>query len=250
MHASSSVTSGASDRTDSDSLHRWGVHAIIDRLGPSVFAGLLTIDGTLVYANGAALDAVGVALEDVLGRPFADTPWWSHSAAARRRLKIAVDAAAKGEPCRFDFPMRTRDGRVAIMDFSLQPVRNASGEVAFLVPSAFDVTGLRTAQRRAEHLLRHDALTNLLNRRELQERLEAMLKNAFRDGPLVVLCIDLDRFARLNAALGLDGGDEVLKVIARRIAACLTPHDLLARFGADEFMVVLGANKGITAAQM
>jgi diguanylate cyclase (GGDEF)-like protein/PAS domain S-box-containing protein len=251
QHAASSANSGTAQRAGSDSLHRWGVHAIIDRLGPSVFAGLLTTDGTLVYANGPALDAVGVALEDVLGRPFADTPWWSHSGAARRRLKLAIDEAARGEACRFDFPMRTRDGQVSIMDFSLQPVRNASGEVAFLVPSAFDVTGLRTAQRRAEHLLRHDALTDLLNRRELQERLEERLKNAPYADPLVVLCIDLDRFARLNAALGLDGGDEVLQVVGGRIAACLSPQDLLARFGADEFMVVLGAKDGgVDAAQM
>lgn len=50
------------------------VHEVMDRLSPSVFAGLLSVNGVLTYANKAALDAIGARAEDVLGRPFDATP--------------------------------------------------------------------------------------------------------------------------------------------------------------------------------
>ena len=73
------------------------VHEVMDRLSPSVFAGLLSVNGVLTYANKAALDAIGARAEDVLGRPFDATPWWRFSDQSRQRLREAQRREAPGE---------------------------------------------------------------------------------------------------------------------------------------------------------
>jgi diguanylate cyclase (GGDEF)-like protein/PAS domain S-box-containing protein len=122
---------------------------VLDSLSPSVFVGLLTVDGVLTYANRAALEAVGAKLEDVLGKPFDATPWWSFSEISRKRLRDAIRSAANGVTSRFEFPFRNAQGQVWSLDFTLYPVFGRHGEVAYLIPSARDIT----QRKLAEHAL-------------------------------------------------------------------------------------------------
>ncbi len=122
---------------------------VLDSLGPSVFVGLLTVDGILTYANRAALEAVGAKLEDVLGKPFDATPWWSFSEISRKRLRDAIQSAAHGVTSRFEVPFRNAQGQVLTLDFTLYPVFGRHGEVAYLIPSARDIT----QRKLAEHAL-------------------------------------------------------------------------------------------------
>lgn len=219
---------------------KWGLGAVLDSLDSAVFVGILMVDGTLVHANGAALDAIGATLAEVIGTPFDATPWWRHSEPMRQRLRAAVEAGARGEPSRFEVQIRTADERTIDADFTLHPVFDAEGNVAFLVASACDISAQRVAQESVSYLANFDALTGLPNRRYLQRRLRLKLRRAKDEGrALTLLCIDLDRFSRINAVLGNAGGDEVLRVLAGRIAACLTPSDKLVRFDGDEFVVEL-----------
>ena len=123
------------------------VHEVMDRLSPSVFAGLLTVNGVLTYANKAALDAIGARAEDVLGRPFDATPWWRFSDQSRQRLREAIRAAGRGLASRFDVPILDVNGRVRTMDFTLHPIYGDNGNVIYLVPSARDITERRQAER-------------------------------------------------------------------------------------------------------
>ena len=120
---------------------------VMDRLSPSVFAGLLTVNGVLTYANKAALDAIGARAEDVLGRPFDATPWWGFSDQSRQRLRDAIRAAGQGHTSRFDVLILDRNGRVRTMDFTLHPVYDDKGNVTYMVPSARDITERRQAER-------------------------------------------------------------------------------------------------------
>ena len=152
-------------RSRAGARDKWGLGAVLDSLDSAVFVGILMVDGTLVHANGAALDAIGANLTEVIGTPFDATPWWRHSEPMRQRLRAAVEAGARGEPSRFEVQIRTADERTIDAEFSLHPVFDAEGKVAFLVASACDITAQRAAQESVSYLANFDALTGLPNRR-------------------------------------------------------------------------------------
>ncbi|WP_332852663.1 ATP-binding protein [Duganella sp. S19_KUP01_CR8] len=120
---------------------------VLDRLGPSVFAGLLDADGVLRYANHASLRSIGSTPEQVLGQRFDATPWWQGCEASRRRLQEALATASRGESVRFDARITTSEGHTLAMDFSLQPLHGPDGRVQWLIPSACDVSEREQAQR-------------------------------------------------------------------------------------------------------
>jgi PAS domain S-box-containing protein len=122
-----------------------------------VFVGLLEVDGTLLETNEAPLAASGVAIDEVRGKKFWDCPWWSYSPAVQAQLRDACERAAKGETVRYDVPVRISvDGRMVI-DFQVAPLRDPSGHITHLLPSAVDVTHRVTVEqelRRSEERLR------------------------------------------------------------------------------------------------
>ena len=97
-----------------------------------------------------------------------------------------------------------------------------------------------TSERRYRHLASHDPLTGVGNRSMLLERLEhALTRRADDHSFMAVVFIDLDKFKRINDRHSHDAGDDVLKVVARRIEALVRPHDTVVRWGGDEFLVLL-----------
>ncbi len=118
--------------------------------GLFAFVGLLDTDGTLLEANAAPLRVAGLTPAEVMGRPFWDTPWWSHDPAVQARIRDAVRRAATGETPRFDAPVRVADGTLLTVDFQLAPLRDDAGAITHLVPS-----GVVVEERvRAEQSLR------------------------------------------------------------------------------------------------
>ena len=104
------------------------------------------------------------------------------------------------------------------------------------------VTGrLRASQAHAQHLAFHDVLTGLPNRALFQDRLEQALARVRRgEARVALLYLDLDRFKAVNDRLGHQGGDILIQAFAQRVGALLRESDTLARFGGDEFAIVLG----------
>lgn len=101
----------------------------------------------------------------------------------------------------------------------------------------------RRAEEQARHDATHDLLTGLPNRALLEQRLSGHNPDAMRGSAhFAVLFLDLDRFKHVNDSLGHHIGDELLKVVARRLSACVRPgsDDMVARLGGDEFVLVLG----------
>lgn len=102
-----------------------------------------------------------------------------------------------------------------------------------------DITHFKERERAAELLAQHDALTGLPNRRVLNDRLLQAVARARRSGEIVaVLLLDLDDFKPVNDQHGHDAGDEVLRLTASRLKACLRITDTVARYGGDEFVVI------------
>lgn len=116
------------------------------------FIGLLAPDGILLEANPSALRFVGARLEDVVGKAFWETPWWRGYPEAQERLRSAIREAGGGRFVRFEAMHSGSDGRSAIVDFSLTPVKDETGRVFLLVPEGRDITERKRFERRQQLL--------------------------------------------------------------------------------------------------
>lgn len=111
------------------------------------FIGLLATDGRLIEANATALTFIDRKLNEVAGRHFADTPWWSHSPDAQAALRDGIARAAAGEFVRFETSHPDADGGISTIDFSLKPVADESGRVIYIIPEGRDITHLKRAEQ-------------------------------------------------------------------------------------------------------
>ncbi len=130
---------------------------------------------------------------------------------------------------------RRRDGSTFPALEHLCAVPDAQGRISHHVLSFSDISAIRDVQHKLQHLALHDVLTGLGNRLCLQETLHACA----RAERLGLMFIDLDGFKTINDTLGHDRGDELLKVLARRLRTQLRGEDLAVRLGGDEFVVLL-----------
>lgn len=100
-----------------------------------------------------------------------------------------------------------------------------------------DFNRLKNSRRRLQHMARHDALTSLPNRSELEHQVSRAIAKSKLQGKLVaVVFVDLDDFKRINDQYGHSYGDELLKQISQRFEQCLSESDIVSRFGGDEFV--------------
>ncbi len=111
------------------------------------FVGLFSLEGHVLELNAAPLKAGGQKREDVIGRPFPDTYWWTYSPKAQEQIRRALARAAAGETVREDFPVRFADGQIAVIDTTLSPLRNSEGQITEVVASGADVTARIQAER-------------------------------------------------------------------------------------------------------
>jgi diguanylate cyclase (GGDEF)-like protein len=128
--------------------------------------------------------------------------------------------------------------------FSLQEFELAKrfGDAAAL---ALDNAQIRA---RLEHQAQTDSLTGLFNHRSFHERLLHALQEASRTHrPVAVLMLDIDDFKRINDVHGHGVGDEVLRLLADALRACVRPHDVVCRLGGEEFGVIMGACDAVDA---
>jgi len=150
--------------------------AIFDQ--SSIFAGIMSLDGTVIDANRTCLEACGYRAEEVLGLLFWETPWWRVNPEVQAKIRAATFQAAQGEPYRAELPYHLADGTEREVDFALHPIRDAQGKIIFLHPTGSDITHRKQELRnvRAELEKRVEERTAELNQanrnlRDLSARL-------------------------------------------------------------------------------
>ena len=119
-------------------------------------------------------------------------------------------------------------------------LKDGNGDVYGYMGAISDITDLKNAQLKMEHLAFYDPLTGLSNRRLFKERLEKSIAECKRRGTyLALLFLDLDQFKRINDSLGHDAGDQLLIEAANRLVSSVRESDTVSRIGGDEFTVLL-----------
>lgn len=135
---------------------------------------------------------------------------------------------------------RKQDGTLYYEEKTITPLKDAHGQITHFISTGKDITERMENQERLRYLAYHDVLTNLPNRALFMDRLDHALSRIHRThGPLAVLFMDLDRFKIINDTLGHNVGDRLLQTLSRRLIDSVREGDTVARFGGDEFAILL-----------
>jgi diguanylate cyclase (GGDEF)-like protein/PAS domain S-box-containing protein len=161
----------------------------------------------------------------------------------RERILAADERfeAGSGEPFSEEYRLLAKDGSVVWVREEAVLLRDEAGEPLYWQGVFYDLTERKALEERLEHRAFHDYLTDLPNRQLFVDRLRKALDRTRRKSgrKVAVLFMDLNEFKIINDSLGHEAGDALLKLVARRLKRCLRPEDSLARFGGDEFVVLI-----------
>jgi diguanylate cyclase (GGDEF)-like protein/PAS domain S-box-containing protein len=199
---------------------------------------VLDAEGLITYQSPSIERLLGHTSNAVEGMSFLDLVMESD----RTRFERILDrkTAASGEATHtFECALRHADGRA--IQFEVQETHLLDDEhVQGIVLNSRDVSERKAFEEQLSHQAFHDPVTGLANRALFVDRVAHALRATVRKGVLVaVMFIDLDDFKTVNDSLGHQAGDAVLAEVASRLERAIRPADTVARFGGDEFAVLL-----------
>ncbi len=216
----------------------------------SIGDAVLTTDaqGMVTYLNPVAQKLCGWKPEDAMGMP-AENVFRIISEKDRQTLESPIDRVlSQGQTSGLanHTVLVSKLGEEFAIEDSAAPIRARDGKLVGAVLVFRDVTHTRQMARNLSWQASHDALTDLVNRREFESMLGTMLHTArTRSLHHAMLYIDLDQFKVVNDTCGHQAGDELLRQLSAILMSSMRQSDLLARLGGDEFGVLLdGCNIG------
>ncbi len=179
-------------------------------------------------------DEVGTSEEEWFGRVH---PYY----VAEVKEQLSAHLYAQTDQFESEYRMRRRDGGYLWVLGRGVAVRDEQGNPTAIAGSQTDITRLMEVEKRVLNDAFHDKLTSLPNRHFFMGQLETAVARSQQPGadPFAVIFLDLDRFKVINDSLGHLVGDQLLSAAAARLRACQRPGDTVARFGGDEFVILL-----------
>jgi diguanylate cyclase (GGDEF)-like protein/PAS domain S-box-containing protein len=194
--------------------------------------------GEIIWANEAFTELTGYASGETLGhkpkelvrsgmqdQSFYETLW---------------QTVLAGHTWHGELVNRRKDGSLYNEEMTITPLKDDSGKVAYFIAVKQDISDRKNVEAQMHDLAFYDPLTHLPNRRLLLDRLDKALAASSRSRThSALMFLDLDHFKKLNDVHGHDVGDLLLVEVAQRITGCIREEDSAARFGGDEFVIML-----------
>jgi len=191
----------------------------------------------ILRINKAFTASTGYTEKEAVGRKISILKSGRHDAAFYAAMWKSILSVGAWQGEIWD---RRKNGEIYPKWLSITAVKRNDGVISHYVGTHTDITERKAADEQIKQLAFYDPLTQLPNRRLLQERLKHSINVERRDGKqLALLMLDLDRFKAINDSLGHLAGDDLLQQVAERITAKLRDVDMVARLGGDEFIVLL-----------
>lgn len=203
---------------------------------------IVTTDGTILQVNQAVCALLGSASEALVGTLFSRLLHPGDAALLQRHTNGVLTQSEES----FSIELRCvgAEQRETWISLHCGLFGDASSASVGLIFQLHDITSRRRAEGDLHHIAYHDGLTDLANRNCFYERLKVAVERhrLAADAGFAVMYMDLDRFKIVNDSLGHPAGDQLLKIAADRISACVRPADLVARLGGDEFGILFEGN--------
>ena len=201
-------------------------------------------DRRAVWKNRALDRIFGYDPGELVGAPT--RLLYLDDASCEETARHAYETLSAGERFRAQLRMRHKAGHAIWIDLSGTAV--SADESLW---SMTDITALKDSEAHAQYLALHDVLTGLPNRVLFHERLLYILADADRKRLTTAVCyLDLDGFKAVNDAHGHEAGDVVLREVGQRLLGCIRANDVVARFGGDEFALLLCSLQGVAEADL
>jgi diguanylate cyclase (GGDEF)-like protein/PAS domain S-box-containing protein len=206
--------------------------AVMQATGDAILA--VDASGEIRSCNRAATSLFSRDSETLTGRSIVELA----VDADRQRLAAQLGVTlATHQEVSLEMSLAAKDGRAVEVTITLSPIGESADRLVAVV--VHDLTEIKHAQTEIRHLASHDPLTDLANRRQLNERLSLLARQEGAGALVALLYVDVNKFKLVNDTYGHDTGDELLLEVATRLRSAVTGDTLVCRVGGDEFIVLL-----------
>jgi diguanylate cyclase (GGDEF)-like protein/PAS domain S-box-containing protein len=240
-----------SERKNAEDAHRRAerrYRTLVEQVPLAIYVDRLDAASSNLYTSPQIEPMLGYTATEWISNPalFLET---LHPDDRERVLAAHARTHATGEALQIEYRLVARDGRVIWVHDEARVITDQDGGEPVLQGYLLEVTAAKEAEEQLRHQAFHDPLTGLPNRALFTDRVEhALVVHGETGEDVAVVFLDLDDFKAVNDSLGHPVGDAMLRAVGERLRAALSPSHTLARFGGDEFAILVEDVSGDSAA--